>query len=44
MQIREKENEESYKHLESVYYKASNEVLISSKYHKRYKNNGDFGN
>jgi len=28
-----------YKHSESVYYKASNKVLISYKY-----NNGDFGN
>jgi hypothetical protein len=34
----------SYKHSESVYCKASNELLISSKYHRRYKNNGDFGN
>ena len=34
----------SYKHSESAYWKASIEVLISSKYHRRYKNNGDFGN
>ena len=34
----------SYKHLESPYWKASNEVMISSKYLRRYKNNGDFGN
>ena len=34
----------SYKHLESPYWKAHNEVMISSKYHRRYKNNGDFGN
>jgi len=33
----------SYKHLESVYCKASDKVLISSKYHRRYKNNGGFG-
>ena len=34
----------SYKHSESVYCKASNEVLISSKYRRRYENNGDVGN
>ena len=34
----------SYKHSESAYWKASNEVMISSKYHRRYENIGDFGN
>jgi hypothetical protein len=32
------------KHSESVYYKASDEVVISSKYHSSYKNIGDIGN
>jgi len=34
----------SYKHSESAYQKLANEVLMSSEYHRRYKNNGDFGN
>ena len=34
----------SYKHSESVYQKASNEVLISFKYHRRYENNDHFDN
>ena len=34
----------SYKHSESAYWKASNEVMISSKYYNRYRNIGDIGN